>query len=42
MWWRVGAAGLIISGLIYYHIKKTRYYKEAINDLLNYIDEEEI
>lgn len=34
--------GLIILGLLIYHIKRTRYYKQAINDLLKYIEEEEI
>lgn len=34
--------GLVFCGLIFYHIKKVRYYKEAINELLVYIDEEEI
>ena len=34
--------GLIIVGLLIHHIKKVRYYKESINELLVYIDEEEI
>lgn len=36
------ALGLIIVGLLVYHTKRVHYYKEAINDLLEYIDEEEI
>ena len=34
--------GIILVGLLIYHIKRTRYYKEAINELLYYIEEEEI
>lgn len=34
--------GLLLLGLLIYHIKKVRYYKEAINELLVYIEEEEI
>lgn len=34
--------GIILVGFLVYHIKKTRYYKGAIEELLVYIDEEEI
>lgn len=34
--------GIILIGFLGYHIKKTRYYKGAIEELLVYIDEEEI
>lgn len=34
--------GILFIGFLVYHIKKVRYYKGAINDLLRYIDEEEI
>lgn len=38
----IAVLGIIFIGFLGYHIKKTRYYKEAINELLSYIDEEEI
>ena len=34
--------GILVVGLLIYHIKRTHYYKQAINDLLHYIDEEEL
>lgn len=34
--------GLIIAGLLILHIRRTRYYKEAINELLYYIEEEDL
>ncbi len=34
--------GLILVGLLIYHIKRVHYYKEAINELLYYIEEEEL
>lgn len=34
--------GILFLGFLVYHIKKVRYYKGAIEELLVYIDEEEI
>ena len=34
--------GLGLFGFLLYHLRKVKYYKEAINELLWYIDEEEI
>lgn len=33
---------LSVLALLGWHLWKVRYYKEAINELLSYIDEEEI
>ena len=38
----IGLGLIVIIGFIIYHRKKVKYYKEAINELLWYIDEEEI
>ena len=38
----IGILSFILLAFFIYHLWKVRYYKEAINELLRYIDEEEI
>ena len=38
----IAILSLSLLALFGYHLWKVRFYKEAINELLHYIDEEEI